>query len=76
MYQNVPQDMNFHIFDVNKKITLAKFGGLINYVQPRDEKNKHFWNGGWGRLTYKNLTSNQSTHMRYHLKADILLILI
>ena len=37
-YQNVPQDMKFHIFNVNKKITLAKFGFLTNYVQPRDEK--------------------------------------
>ena len=37
-YQNVPQDMKFHIFDVNKKITLAKLGFLKNYVQPRDEK--------------------------------------
>ena len=37
-YQNVPQNMKFHIFDVNKKITLAKFGFLTNYVQPRDEK--------------------------------------
>ena len=25
-YQNVPQNMNFDIFDVPKKITLAKFG--------------------------------------------------
>ena len=57
-YQNVPQDMKFHIFNVNKKITLAKFGFLTNYVQPHDEKKKHFWNGGWGRLTlHKNLTS-------------------
>ena len=34
----VPQDINFDIFDVNKKITLAKFGFLTNYVQPRNEK--------------------------------------
>ena len=45
-YQNVPQDMIFYIFDVNKKITLVKFGGFTNYVQQWDEKNKHFWNGG------------------------------
>ena len=37
-YQNVPQDINFDIFDVNKKITLAKFGFLTNYVQPCNEK--------------------------------------
>ena len=37
-YQNVPQDISFDIFDVNKKITLAKFGFLTNYVQLRNEK--------------------------------------
>ena len=37
-YQNVPQDINFDIFDVNKKTTLAKFGFLTNYVQPCNEK--------------------------------------
>ena len=37
-YQNVPQNMNFHIFDVNKKIKLAKFVFLNNYAQLRDEK--------------------------------------
>ena len=37
-YQNVPQDVYFDIFDVPKKITLAKFGFLTNFVQPRDEK--------------------------------------
>ena len=37
-YQNVPQDISFNIFAVNKKITLAKFGFLTNYVQPRNEK--------------------------------------
>ena len=36
--QNVPQDINFDIFNVNKKITLAKFGFLANYVQPCNEK--------------------------------------
>ena len=37
-YQNVPQDMNFDSFDLPKKITLAKFGFLTNYVQPHDER--------------------------------------
>ena len=37
-YQNVPQDVNFDILDVPKKITLAKFGFLTIFVQPRDEK--------------------------------------
>ena len=45
-YQNVPQDINFDIFDVNKKITLAKFGLLTNYVQPRNEKICIFGMGG------------------------------
>ena len=30
--------MNFDILDVPKKITLAKFGFLSIFVQPRDEK--------------------------------------
>ena len=37
-YQNVSQDINFDIFDVNKKITLGKFGFLTNYVQSRNKK--------------------------------------
>ena len=37
-YQNVPQDVYFDIFDVPKKITLAKFGFVTNFVQARDEK--------------------------------------
>ena len=37
-YQNVPQDVNFDILDVPKKITLAKFGFLSIFVQPCDEK--------------------------------------
>ena len=54
-YQNVPQDMNFHIFDVNKQITLAKFWFLTNYVQSHDEKIS-ISGMGWGRLTlHKNL---------------------
>ena len=36
-YQNVAQDVNFDILDVPKKITLAKFGFLTIFVQPRDE---------------------------------------
>ena len=36
--KNVPQDVNFDMLDVPKKITLAKFGFLSIFVQPRDEK--------------------------------------
>ena len=46
-YQNVPKDMNFDIFNVPKKITLAKFGFLTNYVQPRDAKISISGMGGW-----------------------------
>ena len=39
-YQSVPQDMNFHIFYVNKKLTLAKFrflqGRLEIFWDPKD----------------------------------------
>ena len=45
-YQNVPQDVNVDIFDVPKKITLAKFGVLTNLVQPRDERMSVSRNGG------------------------------
>ena len=45
-YQNVPQDINFDIFDVNKKIPLAKFGFLTNYVQLRNGKISIFGMGG------------------------------
>ena len=34
-YKNVPQDVYFDIFDVPKKIKLAKFGFLTNFVQLR-----------------------------------------
>ena len=37
-YQNVPQDMNFYILDVTKKITFVTFRFLTNYVQLRDER--------------------------------------
>ena len=59
-YQNVPQDVNFNILDVSKKITLAKFGFLGIIVQPRDEKMSFSGmggGGGGGRLTlHRNLT--------------------
>ena len=38
LYQNVPQDVNFDILDVPKKITWAKFGFLSIFVKPRAEK--------------------------------------
>ena len=55
-YQNVPQDGNFYNLNVSKKITLAKFGCLRIFVQPRDENMSISGMGGWGRLTlHRNL---------------------
>ena len=45
-YQNVAQDVNFDILDVQKKITLAKFGFLTIFVQPRDENRSVSGMGG------------------------------
>ena len=73
----MPQDVYFDIFDVPKKITLAKFGFLTNFVQPRDEKmNISEMGGGDALLFIKNRPCNQFTHIRYQLKADILLFLM
>ena len=76
-YQSVPRDVNFDILDVPKKITLAKFGFLSIFVQPRDEKRAFLgWGVGTLNSTQKPYMKTNRIHMRYQLKADILLFLV